>query len=135
MSFCLLVNQHANLYSCDNLRAYLGFLSIGFSQPSKMFIILQALALRAPSWLITLARHAPLRRLRVLKEAKASSLAWAKNLIQEIRARPEGLEDLHILNVLGIRVVLYCFRTFSQSVVCMLQHELLNNRPPGSSDE
>lgn len=88
----------------DSVRAYLGFISTAFSQPSNLYVILQALALHAPSWLIALAKHAPIKRLRVLKEAKASSLAFARKLIQDIRAQPESLVDRHILSVLGTRV-------------------------------
>ncbi|KAF8523828.1 cytochrome P450 [Gautieria morchelliformis] len=82
-------------------QSYMGFLSAAYSQPSKLSIALQALALHIPPWIIALARHAPLKRLRVLNTAKATSLAFARKLIQETRAQPEGLVDRHILSILA----------------------------------
>ena len=117
----------------NNLRAYLGFLVTAFSQPSNLFIVLQALALHAPPWLISLAKYIPVKRLSVLKNAKTKSLAFARKLIQNTRSKPQGLVDLHILGVLGRQMMLNRFRTSSRLLIGILKHELPNLRPLGSS--
>jgi hypothetical protein len=109
---------------CPACRSYMGFLSTAYSQPSKLSIALQALALHIPPWIIAFAEHAPLKRLRVLNTAKATSLAFARKLIQETRSQPEGLVDRHILSILGAQVFLNYFRPSSHLMMLLMQQEL-----------
>lgn len=76
---------------------------MAFSQPTRLFIFLQGLALQLPPWLLVITDYLPLQRLRSLRNAKASSLAFARNLIREKRAEKELLkEDRHILSILSM---------------------------------
>lgn len=91
-----------------SVRAYQGFVSKAYSQPRKIELVLQAIALQLPPSLLALADRLPLERAKVLRRAKETGLNFAKKLIAERRKTGNVDEHRSMLSVLGKYLVLWC---------------------------
>ena len=89
------------IHKFSSYRAYQGFVSKAYSQPKKFELVLQALALQLPPFLLALADKLPIEKAKVLRRAKQTGLSFAKKLISEQRNNGNVAEHRSMLSVLS----------------------------------